>query len=307
MALLQGLTSLFHDPPPDYVFEVTEAGIAYARPSAGLQPVFHPLDEGTLLVSPLADNVQKPAILAERVRTIVGPSAGRRRGKAVLILPDFCARVAILEFDSFPTDAREQLSLVRFRMKKSVPFDVEAAVVGFHPLAARAGKRKGIDVVVVAASLEIVARYEAPFRAAGLHPGFVTTSALATLELLQEPGITVLARLTGRLLTVSVIGAGGLKLVRCVELASASHDEIVSVLFPTIAYVEDEMASRPARLMLCGFGRDAEDITWQQELDVPVETLRSSFGVPDQHNAGLYGYLESLVSAGIKVAGAKVA
>ena len=32
---------------------------------------------------------------------------------------------AVLAFDQFPTDPREQASLVRFRMKKSVPFDVE--------------------------------------------------------------------------------------------------------------------------------------------------------------------------------------
>ena len=65
--------------------------------------------------------------------------------------------------DSFPTDPKEQLSLVRFRMKRSVPFDVESAVVGFH---AQGRKGKGTDVVVVAAALEIMARYEAPFRAA---------------------------------------------------------------------------------------------------------------------------------------------
>ena len=132
--------------------------------------------------------------------------SGRKRGRAVLILPDFCARVAVLEFDSFPTDPKEQMSLVRFRMKRSVPFDVESAAISFHPQ--QTSKKKGAEVVVVAAALEIVARYEAPFRAAGLHPGIVTTSGIAMLNLERRPEISVLARMSGRVLTVIVLQCG---------------------------------------------------------------------------------------------------
>ena len=48
-----------------------------------------------------------------------------------LILPDYCARVAVLDFDTFPSDPAEQLALVRFRIKKSVPFDVDSAIVSY--------------------------------------------------------------------------------------------------------------------------------------------------------------------------------
>lgn len=299
MALLQIVKNMFQDPTPDFVFELTEAGVACARPSSSPIPEFYPLEPGTVVVSPLSDNVHRPEVLSEQIRTIAGPGSGLRRRSAVLILPDFCSRVAMLEFDSFPTDSKEQNSLVRFRMKKSVPFDVESAVIGYHTSARKGGK--GVNAVVVAASLEIVGRYEAPFRAAGLQPGYVTTSAIAAFELIQEPGISVFARLTGRLLTVSVVSEAALRLVRCVELASASHDEIVGVLFPTIAYVEDDMGERPARLLLSGFG-DPEGQSWQEELEVPVETLQSRFGPPSAYNAGLLGYLESLGGAGRKAA-----
>ena len=302
MALLQRFGYLFQDPAPDFAFELTEAGIAYAKPALGVPPAFQPLEEGTLVISPLSNNVHRPELITEHVRAVIGPATGRRRRSAVLILPDFCSRVAVLGFDSFPSDAAEQLSLVRFRMKKSVPFEVESAVVGYFPLPARSSSNKGVDVVIVAASLDIVSHYEAPFRLAGLHPGFVTTAALATLELLRSPGITVLARLTGKILTVSVVSAGNLKLVRCVELTSPSHDEVLGVLFPTIAYVEDEMGAKPDRLALCGFGDAAEDGSWQVELDAPVERLQSRFGAPSRFNAGLLGYLESLTPAGAKVA-----
>jgi type IV pilus assembly protein PilM len=289
---------LLHDPLPDYAFELSEAGIAFARPAVSSEVFFQPLDPGVISVSPLADNVLKPDALADAVRSIVGRSAGRKRRQAVLILPDYCARVAVLEFDHFPTDSKEQTSLVRFRMKKSVPFDVETAAISFHPQAAKAGKT---DALVVAAALEIIARYEAPFRGAGLHPGHVTTSAVAMAELNQAPGVSVLARLSGRVLSILVMNGPALKLVRTVELSEVSDDEVLAVLLPTLAYIEDEMAALPSRMLLCGFDHQHASTDWTREVKCPVERLQSRFGVPNPSNAGLLAYLES-VTAGAKAA-----
>lgn len=284
---LHRLTHLLQDPAPDYVFEISEAGLAWARPGGAVS--FQPLEAGVLAISPLADNVHKPDALAAAIRTITG-GAGRKRGRAVIILPDFSARVAVLGFDQFPADPKDQASLVRFRMKKSVPFDVESAAVGFHSQSAKGAT----EVVVVAAALEIVARYEAAFRAAGLHPGHVTTSAVAMVDLNHAPGISIIARLTGRVLTVVVMNGQTLRLVRTVELASTDAEEVLAVLFPTMAYVEDEMGTQAARVLLCGFGEAGRGPEWASELQVPVEPLKSRFGAPNAYNAGLLGYLESM-------------
>jgi type IV pilus assembly protein PilM len=285
--MANALLRLIQDPPPDYIFELSEGGIAYVRPGMA-QPAFEPLEPGVIAPLPMADNVLKADALGDTVRRLVGTVPGRKRGRAVLILPDFCARVAVLEFDAFPTDPKEQLTLVRFRMKRSVPFDVESAVVGFH---SQTAKGKGTDAVVVAAALEIVARYEAPFRAAGLHPGLVTTSAIAMLDLERRPGISVLARMSGRVLTVVVLNGGVVKLVRTVELAEPSREEVMAVLFPTLAFIEDFFHVKPARVLFCGMG----DLTgWEEELGCPVEVLQSRFGTPNQFNAGLHGYLQSM-------------
>lgn len=291
LSFLTRFASLLQDPPPDYVFELSEAGIAYARPGAAFQAAFHPLEPGILSISPLADNVQKADAFADAVRAITGGGqAGRKRGRAVVILPDYAARVAVLGFDQFPTDPKEQNSLVRFRMKKSVPFDVESAAVSYYVQNAK----KPAEVVVVLAALEIVARYEAAFRAAGLHPGHVTTSAIAMSELVRVPGITIVARLTGRVLSVLVMNGSNLRLVRTVELPAITPEEIFAVLFPTLAYVEDEMGSQADRLLLCGFDDAGRLPDWVTELQIPAETLHSRLGSPNGYNAGLLGYLESM-------------
>jgi type IV pilus assembly protein PilM len=282
--------SLISDPHPDLAFEVSEAGLAWAKPGAAAAPNFTPLEEGVLSVSPLRDNILKADVFAAAVSRIAGASAGRKRRRAVLVLPDFCARVAVLDFDAFPSDAAEQLSLVRFRMKKSVPFDVEDSAISYH---AQTGPDKRVSVVVVAATLEIIARYEAPFRAAGLQTGVVTTSSIAALEMDKDPGIALLLKLTGRVLSVSALKDRSLKLLRTVELPDLSADEMLAVLVPTLAYVEDELGGRPARLVTCGFG-PGEDLTLEAETGIPIAPLTSRWGTPGQTNAGLLGYLESI-------------
>jgi type IV pilus assembly protein PilM len=291
--LLEQLKRLIQEPPPAIAFEISESGIASARAGANGNVEFRPLKAGVLSVSPLRENVIEPAEFAETVRSLWA-SHGSRKGRDIaLILPDYATRMAVLDFDEFPADAKEQLSLVRFRLKRSVPYDVEGAAVSYWP---QPGAGKKCDVLVVVAPLEIVARYEAPFRMAGMNPGLVTTSTVAALELAPEGGLSVLAKLTGRVLTLTVRDKSVLKLVRCVELASQDLDDIAAVLLPTFVYVEDNLGKPADSLYLCGFGAhsDAAQRRFQNELGVAVEPLRSPSGAAGENNAGLLGYLHSL-------------
>lgn len=287
------LTALFNDPPPSYVFEISEAGIASADIAKAPQTEFHALSSGTISVSPLRDNILMPDELAAAVRGIAPVNGNRKRRDAALILPDNCARVFVLDFDNFPPEREEQLSLVRFRMKKSVPFDVESAAVGYWAQDAGGGKQ---DVIAAVAPVEIIARYEAPFRAAGLNPGFVTTSSMAMLPLIEGREIIVVAKMTGAVLTLMVLKEGVLKLVRCLELGDVAAD-----LYPTFAYVEDQLGAKAQRLLLCGFGSLTEEYQrqFQKDLEIPVEALRTQVGVPGEGNAGLLGYLKGVMSTSL--------
>jgi type IV pilus assembly protein PilM len=278
------LASLFKDRPPAYAIELSEEGIAIADVAKAPLTEFRSLAPGTISVSPLRDNILMPDELAAAVRALL-PANGKRKDMA-LILPDYCTRVVVLDFDKFPSDTKEQLSLVRFRLKKSVPFDVEAAAVGYHAQPSENGK---VDVVVAVAPIEIIARYEAPFRAAGMNPGFVTTSALAMLELVEGRQLTVIAKLSGKVLTLMVVNGGVLKLIRCIEFSDFTGD-----VYSTFAYVEDQLGAKAQLLLLCGFGAETEDRQrqFQKELGIPVETLQSPVGIPGGTNAGLIGYLQ---------------
>jgi type IV pilus assembly protein PilM len=297
MQLPSFIARLLEDPPPRYIFELSGAGVAVARHSRPPQIGFQPLDPDVIAVSPLKDNVLRPEALLAQVKAFA-PRGEKKRQGAALILPDFSVRVSVLDFDAFPTDPGQQLSLVRFRVKKSLPFDIDSACVSYHAQPGGVdGKRW--DVVVAVTPLEILARYEAPFRAAGFHPGFVTTSTLCALELMKGSGVSVLTKLSGRTLTLAVVQDGILKLLRTLETAEGSAAEIASHLFPTFAYIEDQLAAKTERVVVCGLGPGADRL--REELgngDGPeIEPLRSRLGSPHHYDAGLLGYLETIGEA----------
>jgi type IV pilus assembly protein PilM len=290
---LDSFKFLLQDPPPAMAFEISEAGIAAARIGARAELEFHPLKPGTLTISPLKENVLDAEAFSAAVRALSATQSARKRKDVALILPDVCTRIAVLDFDGFPSDLKEQLSLIRFRLKRTVPFDVESAAVSFF---SQPAINKKIDVVVVMSPLEIVSRYEAPFRAAGMTPGLVTASSIAALDLAPDTDRNVVAKLSGQVLTVLVREKTALKLVRCLEIPSNSLDDIAGVLLPTFVYVEDNLGGKAEKLLLCGFGASADEAQrrFQEELGVPVESLRSPLGAPGENNAGLLGYLRSI-------------
>ena len=146
--------------------------------------------------------------------------------------------------------------------------------------------------MAVTVALEVIARYEAVFRTAGFHPGVVTTSTLAALNLHKGNGVSVLAKLSGRALTVAVTANGALKLFRCVSVEDANNEELLAVLHPTFAYVEDERRKQPVgKMVLCGVPPEIGSPTALRSRSA-VQPLRNP---PSPYNAGLLGYIEQQV------------
>ncbi len=286
---MRPLGSFFQEPPPELVFELSETGITVAKTRDPAQMSFHPLAPGVISASPLRDNVLLPDALAEAVRGAAPMNGNRKRRRAAVILPDYCARLSVLDFDHFPEKPEEQLALVRFRIKKTVPFDVDSATISYRPQSTR-------DVVVAATPLEIIARYEAPFRAAQIHPGFMTVSSLACLDLVAPQGIQVIGKINGHVLTVMVMQNEILKLIRSLELTDFTVEEIAADLYPTFVYIEDNLNARADRILLSGFGGLQEDARrqFQSELGVDVGILQSPFAPVTERDAGLLGYLQAV-------------
>jgi type IV pilus assembly protein PilM len=295
MSAFDGILGILRDPPPEFVFEVAADGIAVSRTRTPASIQHAPLQPGVIGPSPVKENILDPAAFAEAVRKLVPAGSGRGKKRAALILPDNCVRIAVLDFDALPEKEEERRPLINFRLRKSVPFDIDEAALSYFP-------QNGKKVIVALAPSEIVAHYETPFRAAGFHPGLVTVSSLAILDLLRVTGSLVLAHHSPGVLTVIALSNGVVTIARSLEIGGEDTDpldEIVAAIYPTLAYIEDQNRARPEKLFIAGFGEQTESssIRLSAELDIPIEPIHEPY-------PGLAGYLASVTPKSARKAAA---
>ena len=164
--------SQFGGRPPAAVELSPEGVLAAALPAAGSRRgaseagcvyAFVPLQPGALVPSldePDKPNLRAPEAVASAIRSALSQVAPRARA-VTLVLPDTLVRVFVLDFDSMPAKTSEAVSVVRFRLRKMVPFDVEPAGVSYQVLAQNESECKVLAAVVPG---PILAEYEAAVR-----------------------------------------------------------------------------------------------------------------------------------------------
>ena len=141
-----------------------------------------------------------------------------RSREVTLIVPDAAVRVLLLDFDELPAKPVEALPVVRFRLKKLLPFDADDAAVSYQVMATAKGS---LQVLAVAMPRQLLADYESVVREAGFEPGAVLPSTLAALAGLPEQEAPVLVVNAGRDgVTTAIVKAGVLLLHRTVDLGA---------------------------------------------------------------------------------------
>lgn len=80
---------------------------------------------------------------------------------------------------------------------------------------------------------------------------------------------------------------------RTVEMLALSWEELLGLLHPTFATVEDKLQGHADGLFLCGMEAEGGELASAllREFGVPVVALGSPWGQPSANNAGALGYL----------------
>lgn len=157
------------------------------------------------------------AAIVAAVRKALEAVALRSR-EVTLVVPDAAVRVLLLDFDELPAKPAEALPVVRFRLKKLLPFDADDAAISYQVMATAKGS---LQVLAVAMPRELLADYESVVCEAGFEPGAVLPSTLAALAGLPEQEAPVLVVNAGREgVTTAIVKAGLLLLHRTVDLGA---------------------------------------------------------------------------------------
>jgi type IV pilus assembly protein PilM len=215
----------------------------------------------------------------DEVRAAVGRVFSRLRAKdeeVALLVPDAVIRVFVLHFDVFPRKPEEAIPMLRWRLKKSVPFEAEETLISYMRQAPRGD---GVDIVTGLARLRIVREYESLVESIGMSPGVVMSSTLAALPLLSDERPSLLARVAGSTLTTAIVREGVLCGYRCITLpADAMHltpQALLDEIYPLAAYYQDSWSEGIAQVRLAGLGERTEDFRepLERELHCPVGSL----------------------------------
>ena len=246
-------------PHPSLVVEIAGEHVAAARwgqRRGHLECVaVEPLPVGAVMPSTVEINITQPDAVRSALRRVLTRIPDRGAPIALLV-PDLAVRVFILPFDNLPRKAQDALPLLRWRLKKSVPFDVDETVVSWNR---QDGREGNLEVVIAVARQQIVREYEQIVESLGAHAGVVLGSTLATLPLLEERGSTLLVRLCGKMLTTVITQGSNLCVYRTSEMPSEAKllepQAMLDEVFPAVAYYQDTWGATIDRARLTGFGQ----------------------------------------------------
>ena len=256
---------------PEYV-----AAVRWDRSGTSLEGfAVEPLSTGALGPTAVETNLLDVAELRAAVTKVLG-SLNVKGQDVALLLPDPVIRVFVLHFEVFPRSQAEAIPLLRWRLKKSVPFEAEETLISYMRQAPR---EDGVDIVTGLARLRIIREYEQLLEAAGATPGVVMSSTLAAIPLLEDGRPILLARVAGKALTTAIVREGVLCGYRCIDLpvdkGDLSPQILLDEVYPLAAYYQDSWSEGIYAVRLAGLGPRIDEFRGplERELHCPVGTL----------------------------------
>lgn len=311
---MAGVAEKFKTPSgarPRLACEVRPEGVIAGRASADTRKAdtvlaFAPLATGALTPGLKTPNLaDRTAVLSALESALSAVNAKDRN--VTIVVPDAAARVLLLDFDTLPVKRQEAMPVVRFRLRKMVPFDVDTAAVSYQVMGQKANQ---LSVLVTVMPADVLAEYEGAVRDAGYEPGAVLPATLAVAAGLDGGGATLLVNQMKSSVTTAVTSGDEMLLHRTVDLSSdlpagspARDEEIAQAVITALAWYEDTLRATPEKLRYAGEGgaQAAKQSRWLRLVDAPpgIEDVAVPSGasmatdVPVGMTAGVTGALAS--------------
>jgi type IV pilus assembly protein PilM len=257
------------------------------------------LKPGSVVADLIEANLRERKGVLETIRETLD-HVGARSRDVIAILPDAAVRVALLDFDTLPTNRQEAEGVVRFRLKKSLPFDVEKAKISYHAQTEGSGMR----VIAAVALSSVIEDYESAFVEAGYTPGVVLPSMLAALGAAHADRPTLVVKVDARTIGIAILDKHQLLLFRTLENmrgVTISGEHLAEEIYPSIVFFQDTYKLNLEQIFVAGLSDSGGALpALQAQTGVEVRELvgNSQLGagvgsVPKWRMAGVVGALLS--------------
>ncbi|MGH9512121.1 MAG: type IV pilus biogenesis protein PilM [Terriglobales bacterium] len=261
--------------------------------------VSHELSPGSVVPDLVEANLHERNSVFQALRNTLGSVSGRSRD-VIAVLPDAAVRVVLLDFETLPGSREEAEAVVRFRLKKSLPFDIDKAKVSYQSQTSTTGLR----VIAAVALNTIVDDYESAFREAGYTPGVVIPSMLAALGVAQSTGPSLVVKVDTRTTSIAIMDKQQLLLFRTLENArgvTITGEQLAEEIYPSVVFFQDTYHMNIDRIFVAGvsdLANAAPALRAQTGAEVEELVGSSQLGgnivsVPKWRTAGVLGALLS--------------
>lgn len=276
---------------PPHVFALGPHGLSYGSfhrsPQGGFVfDVFRALDldPDTFVQGPLGGPLHDPRAFDSLLRPFVDGLPDPPKN-ALLVLPDAWLRLSFLETSALPRQREAQLDVLRWKLKRLVPFRVEDLRLSAVEVATISGQVEPSRLLVGFGSEVVLTQLENAFRAAGVRLGVLTNVSLAVLAGLErnlsagQLGALVIAQHES--FTVSFFRGGEPVLYRFKGFTEEMPDSVRASsvrrdLRLTTSYVREHFSDTPLARVFLVAPPELEDVwlSWLlEELDAPPEAL----------------------------------
>ena len=321
------LSWLMDPEPPGLGIDIRSDTISLVRLSHKRRPLeidlsfVAPLAPGLLQFHMLEPNILDEEAFAKTIENALLRAGLGGRKRVALSIPDHLARIALMELPDPPRSTAELVEFLKFRMKKSIPFDVERARVAFERLP---GKAPTFLTGVMHEA--VISQYEDVFTRLGFHVGLVIPSSVSLLQLLRPvarrellPGADYfLVNVEREYFSISLVRDRDVPaLTRTLGLSAEDgvariygEEDLLQELIPTAIYYREKLEGQSlARVYYRSLRPDLVHLReiLEEQFEAPSEPFNLAKAIPVARNVGLDAEAADAVAAAAGAARGKAA
>ena len=297
------MSSNFQSGKPKIACEIAADRVIAARVSDSRQVLdlcsTSELAPGCVVPDLTEENLRQRDAVVSALREVLG-NVGSRSRDVTAVLPDAAVRVALLDFEALPLKREEAEGVVRLRLRKSLPFDVDKAKVSYQAQSVNGTVR----VVAAVALNSVIEEYEAVIREAGFNPGIVLPSMLAALLGAPADRGTLVVKVDARTTSIALLDQQQLLLFRTLENArgvTISGEQLAEDVYPSVVFFQDTYNTNIEQIFVSGISdisSVAASLQSQTGAEVKELVKASQLGlgggsIPKWRMAGVIGALLS--------------
>ena len=186
-------------------------------------------------------------------------NAGINGKQIAVALPDASVKISFLEFEDIPKEREKIIELIKWNLKKALPFSSHEAIIDFQVLDTPSGESRSYRLIATLIKKDVLEQYENLLSGCHLIPDVIIPSSFALYNLYHDRVLEIplcaIVALSKKKIIVIVAKHGKPCFHRSKELDS-ERDALREIL-TSLNYYQDIDGEVPARIYLVDNGLEA--------------------------------------------------